>query len=80
MGIYYAEEHRWWREHGYCLDTISGTLRFRSWNIAGVAGSSSLDATACLKGTALPHSGNAFPSLSGDLLLGAIVTSQSRDL
>jgi hypothetical protein len=76
MGIYYAENIAGGANTVTVSDTISGTLRFAILEYSGVAASSSLDATAVSEGnSASPNSGNAFPSLSGDLLLSEIVTS-----
>jgi len=76
MGIYYAENIAGGTNTVTVSDTISGTLRFAILEYSGVAVSSSLDATAVSQGISVsPNSGNAFPSLNGDLLLGEIVTA-----
>ena len=76
MGIYYAESIAGGANTVTVSDTIAGTLRFAIMEYSGVAVTSSLDATAASEGTTIsPNSGNAFPSLSGDLLLGEIVTA-----
>src|SRR5882762_6825232 len=76
MGIYYAESIAGGANTVTVSDTISGTLRFAIMEYAGVAFSGSLDASAASEGTNVsPNSGNAFPSLNGDLLLGEIVTA-----
>jgi len=76
IGIYYAENIPGGANTVTVSDTISGTLRFAILEYSGVAVSNSLDATAVSEGTGVSaNSGNAFPSLSGDLLLGEIVTA-----
>jgi len=79
IGIYYAEFIAGGPNTVTVSDTISGTLRFAIMEYSGVAVSGSLDATAASEGlSASPTSGNAIPSLGGDLLLGAIITSDAE--
>jgi hypothetical protein len=79
IGIYYAEFVAGGPNTVTVSDTISGTLRFAIMEYSGVAVSGSLDATAVSEGiSASPNSGNALPSLGGDLLLGEIVTADAE--
>src|SRR5208283_489138 len=56
--------------------TISGTLRFAILEYSGVVTSCSLDVAAAAQGnSSSPNSGNAVTTANGDLLLGAIMTS-----
>jgi len=76
MGIYYAENISAGANTITLSDTVASTLRFAIMEYSGVATSNSLDATAVSEGTnASPNSGNAIPSVSGDLLLGEVVTA-----
>jgi hypothetical protein len=76
MGIYYAENISAGANTITVSDTISGTLRFAIMEYSGVATLNSIDATAVSQGTSVsPNSGTATTSLSGDLLLGEIVTA-----
>ena len=78
MGIFYAENIAAGANTITVSDTTSATLRFAILEYSGVATSNSLDVTATAQGdSASPNSGNATTTANGDLLLGAIMTSDA---
>jgi hypothetical protein len=78
LAIFYAEFIAGGANTVTVSDTILGTLRFDILEYSGVAYSNSLDATSSAQGTsASPSSGNLTATLSGDLLLGGISTSNA---
>ncbi len=80
LGIFYAESIAGGANTVTVSDTILGTMRFAILEYSGVAASNSLDVTFAAQGTsASPSSGSVTTASSGDLLLGAIVTSDSAN-
>ncbi len=78
LGIFYAENVAAGANTITVSDTTSATLRFAILEYSGVAASNSLDVTATAQGdSASPNSGNATTTANGDLLLGAIMTSDA---
>ena len=79
IGIFYAENILGGANTITVSDTISGTLRFAILEYSGVTTANSLDATVVAQGTsAAPSSGSLTTSLSGDLLLGEIITADAE--
>src|SRR5208283_3276982 len=75
-GIFYAENIAGGANTIQVTQTISGTLRFAILEYSGVVTSGSLDVAAAAQGnSSSPNSGNAVTTANGDLLLGAIMTS-----
>jgi hypothetical protein len=81
LGIFYAENIAGGTNAVTVSDSIgSSTLRFAILEYSGLATSNSLDAVATAQGTGtVADSGNATTTASGDLLFGAILTSDARD-
>jgi len=78
LAIYYAENIKGGANTITVSDTVSGPLRFAILEYSGVATANSLDVTAVAQGTSTsPNSGNMSTTASGDLLLGAIVTTNA---
>ena len=78
LAIYYAENILSGANTVTVSMTVSGPLRFDILEYSGLATSSSLDVTAGVTGTSTsPNSGNATTTANGDLLLGAIATTNS---
>jgi uncharacterized protein YbbK (DUF523 family) len=76
LAIYYAENIKGGANTITVSDTVSGPLRFAILEYSGVATSNSLDVFASATGTSSsPSSGNLTTTASGDLLLGAIATT-----
>lgn len=76
LAIYYAENIKGGANTVTVTDTVSGPLRFAILEYSGVATANSLDMTAVATGTSSsPNSGNLTSTASGDLLLGAIATT-----
>jgi hypothetical protein len=76
VGIFYAENIAGGANRLKVSDTSSATLRFEILEYSGVAKLGSLDVTAAAQGnSAFPNSGIATTTANGDLLLGAIMTS-----
>ena len=76
LAIYYAENIKGGANTITVSDTVSGPLRFAILEYSGVATSNSRDVTATGQGTSSsPNSGNVTTTASGDLLLGAIATT-----
>src|SRR6266568_5467503 len=76
LAIYYAENIKGGANTITVSDTVSGPLRFAILEYSGVATSNSLDVFATATGTsATPNSGNLTTTTSGDLLLGAVATT-----
>jgi hypothetical protein len=76
MAIYYAESIKGGANTVTVTGTVSGPLRIAVLEYSGVAPTNSLDATAMAQGnTASPNSGNLTTTAAGDLLLGAIATT-----
>ena len=79
LAIYYAENIKGGANTVTVSDTVSGPFRFAILEYAGMATSGSLDVTATATGTStLPASGNVSTTASGDLLLGAVATTNTR--
>src|SRR5258708_17883565 len=75
LGIFYSENIKGGANTITVSDTVSGILRFAILEYSGVATSNSLDVIAAAQGTsASPSSGNVTTTVSGDLLLGTILT------
>jgi len=79
LGIFYAENIAGGANTVTVADTINGsTLRFAILEYSGVALANSLDATAVTQGTGTaPNSGSVVTTAAGDLLFGAIMTSNA---
>src|SRR5690242_1433818 len=78
LAIYYAENINGGANTVTVSDTVSGPFRFAILEYAGVATSGSLDVTATATATStLPDSGNVSTTASGDLLLGAMATTNA---
>src|ERR1700674_44183 len=78
LAIYYAENTKGGANTVTVSDTVSGPFRFAILEYSGVATANSLDGTAMATGTSsLPNSGNVTTTASGDLLLGAIATTNA---
>src|SRR6266581_2670584 len=76
LAIYYAENIKGGANTITVSDTVSGPLRLAILEYSGVATSNSLDVFATATGTsATPNSGNLTTTTSGDLLLGAVATT-----
>src|SRR6202521_1580841 len=76
LAIYYAENIKGGANTVTVSDTVSGPFRFAILEYSGVATANSLDGTAMATGTSsLPNSGNVTTTASGDLLLGAVATT-----
>jgi hypothetical protein len=79
IGIFYAENILGGTNTVTVSDSISGTLRFSILEYSGVTTANSLDATVVSQGSSTsPSSGSLATSLSGDLLLGEIVTADAE--
>lgn len=79
LGIYYAENIAGGANTVTVSDSILGTLRFAILEYSGVTLANSLDVLAVAEGFGnAASSGNLVPSLSGELLLGGIVTADSE--
>ena len=78
LALYYAQNIAGGTNTVTVSDTIQGTLRFAILEYAGIAASSPLDVTAAAQGSGTnPSSGSVATTASGDLLLGAVATSNS---
>ena len=78
LAIYYAENVKGGANTLTVSDTVSGPFRFAILEYSGIATSNSLDVTAAATGTSTsPNSGNLTTTASGDLLLGAIATTNA---
>ena len=78
LAIYYAENIKGGANTVTVSDTVSGPLRVAILEYSGVAASSSLDKVAVATGTStLPNSGSLNATAGGDLLLGAIATTNT---
>jgi hypothetical protein len=76
MAIYYAENIKAGANTITVSDTVAGPIRTAILEYSGVATSNSKDVTAAATGTSTsPNSGNATTTANGDLLLGAIATT-----
>jgi len=76
LAIYYAENIKGGANTVTVSDTVSSPLRFAILEYAGVAASASLDIVATATGTsAVPDSGTVTTTANGDLLLGAVATT-----
>ncbi len=76
LATYYAENIKGGANTVTVSDTVSGPLRFAILEYSGVATSNSLDVTALATATgSSANSGNATTTANGDLLLGAISTT-----
>src|SRR6266849_508011 len=76
LAIYYAENIKGGANTITVSQTVSGPLRFAILEYSGVATSNSLDVFASATGTSSsPNSGNLTTTASGDLLLGAVATT-----
>src|SRR5207245_2941425 len=76
FAIFYAENINGGANTVSVSDSVSAPLRLAILEYSGVATSNSLDATAKVQGTSTsPNSGSLTTTASGDLLLGAIVTT-----
>jgi len=76
VALFYAENIASGANAVTVSETTTSTLRFAILEYSGVATSGSLDVTAMAQGyNASPNSGNAVTTVSGDLLLGVITTS-----
>ena len=76
--IYYAENIKAGANTITVSMTVSGPFRFDILEYSGVATSNSLDATAVATGsTTAPNSGNLTTTVSGDLLLATVGTTNS---
>jgi hypothetical protein len=79
LAIFYAEDIKGGANTIEVSDTTSGTLRFAILEYSGVATSGSLNVAAAAQGSsASPNSGSATTTANGDLLLGAIMTSDAE--
>jgi hypothetical protein len=79
LAIYYAENINAGANTVHVSDTVSGPLRFAILEYSGVASSASLDIAATATATsALPDSGTVTTTANGDLLLGAVGTTDAR--
>jgi hypothetical protein len=78
VGIYYAENIKGGANTITVSDTVLAPLRFAILEYAGVATTNSLDVTATAQGISTsPNSGNATTTSNGDLLLGAVVATNT---
>jgi hypothetical protein len=78
LAIYYAENIKGGVNTVTVSDTVSGPLRFAIMEYSGLATSNSFDGAAVATGTsASPNSGNLATTISGDLLLSAIGTTNT---
>ncbi len=78
LAIYYAENIQSGVNTVTVSMTVSGPLRFAILEYSGVLTSSSLDVAAGATGTSTsPNSGNLTTTASGELLLGAVATTNS---
>jgi hypothetical protein len=78
LALYYAQNIAGGTNTITVSDTIQGTLRFAILEYAGIAASSALDVTAAAQGSGTnPSSGSVATTANGDLLLGAVATSDS---
>jgi hypothetical protein len=76
FAIFYAENIAGGANTIRVSDTVSATLRVSILEYSGVMTSGSLDVAAAAQGnSAFPNSGSATTTANGDLLLGAIMTS-----
>ena len=76
LGIFYAENIKGGANTIQVSGTVAATLRLAILEYSGVVTSGSLDVIATAQGnSASPYSGNAVTTSVGDLLLGAIMTS-----
>ena len=76
VALFYAENIASGANAVTVSETTKSTLRFAILEYSGIATSGSLDVTAMAQGNnASPNSGNAVTTVSGDLLLGVIMTS-----
>jgi hypothetical protein len=80
LAIYYAENIASGANTVTVSDTVTGqTLQFAILEYSGVATSNSLDVTASAQGNSTaPNSGSATTTTNGDLVLGGILTANSR--
>jgi hypothetical protein len=79
LAIYYAENIKGGANTLTVSMTVSGPLRFAILEFSGVATASSLDGTAAVAtgASSSPNSGNLTTTANGDLLLGAIASTNS---
>src|SRR5438445_800602 len=78
LAIYYAENIKGGANTITVSQTVSGPLRFAILEYSGVATSNSLDVFVTATGTSSsPNSGNLTTTASGDLLLGAIASTNA---
>ena len=76
LAIYYAENIKGGANTITVSQSVSGPLRFAILEYSGVATSNSRDVTAVATATSTsPNSGNMTTTASGDLLLGAVATT-----
>jgi hypothetical protein len=76
MAVYYAENIKGGANTVTVSDTVSAPLRFAILEYSGVATSNSLDVTAAATAvSSTPNSGNLTTTANGDLLLGAVATT-----
>ena len=79
LAIYYAENIKGGANTVTVSMSVSGPLRFAILEYSGVATSNSIDATAAATGTSTaPNSGNLNTTASGDLLLGAMASTNAQ--
>jgi len=79
LAIFYAENTRAGANTVSVSSSVNATLRFVILEYSGVALTNSLSGSAASQGsTALATSGGTAPIASGDLVLGAIMTADSR--
>ncbi len=79
LAVYYAENIKGGANTVTVSDTVSGPFRFAILEYSGVATSNSLDATATATATSTsPNSGSVNTTANGDLLLGAIASTNSQ--
>jgi hypothetical protein len=80
LGIFYAENVKGGPNTVMASDTISSPFRLAIMEYSGVATANSLDVTAKAQGTGTsPSSGNATTTASGDLLLGAVLSTNAAN-
>src|SRR5229473_7929751 len=78
LAIYYAENIKSGANTVTVSDTVSGPIRFSILEYSGVATSNSLDAASATVGnSSSPNSGNLTTTSNGELLLGAIATTNA---
>jgi 5-hydroxyisourate hydrolase-like protein (transthyretin family) len=78
LAIFYAENSKAGVNTITVSDNISATLRVAIFEYSGVMKANSLDVTVSAQGTSTaPNSGNVTTTANGDLLLGAVMTTNA---